>query len=340
MNSVRERLQLPENVATGSGVRIAILDTGVDPDHPDLVHAIDLASSKSFARLSSDILDRHYHGTHIAGIIAGNGAASGGKYKGIAPESHILALKVATDDRMEAGAVADALAAAIEARVDIINYSASFSPAKKVGAPPWIWSHRSLLEDVFEEATSKGILCVVAAGNDGLYYGKSFSSTTNRPGGSSELLTVGATTADDRVSQLSSRGPHLISRYLRAGGVERYDGYIHKEIERRPKPDLVAPGENIIAPLSSHSQQQGLESIVVDERYIPVTGTSQATAVVTGLAACLLQVVRDRKIALGPESASYSQGDVNTRFATAEGWNANGFRGGNSRLARIERSSR
>lgn len=307
MDSVRGRLQLPDNSPVGAKIRIAVIDTGVDPDHPDLVGVVDLAESQSFARLSTDITDRHYHGTHVAGIIAGSGEASHGRFRGVAPGATLLVYKVATRDKMDEGAVAAAIAAAIDARVDIINYSASHSPSQRKGAPPWIWAKRSPLEDAFEQATAAGILCVASAGNDGLYFGKILPSTINRPAGSEHVLTVGNATADDRVSQQSSRGPYLISPTLRSGGVERFDEFLHKDVEKRPKPDVVAPGESIVAPRTSRAEHpEVLDAISHPDHgqyYVPVSGTSQATAVVSGLAALVLEEVRRRKIPLGDSPA-------------------------------------
>lgn len=84
MDQVRAAVLAENPPVDGEGVTVAVLDTGVDPDHPDLVHALDRASSRSFS-FRPDLQDRHGHGTHICGIIAGSGAASAGTYQGIAP---------------------------------------------------------------------------------------------------------------------------------------------------------------------------------------------------------------------------------------------------------------
>jgi len=290
---------LPDDGPSGVGIRVAVLDTGIDLNHPDF-KTVDSVHSQTLASLSVDIVDRCYHGTHVAGVIAGVGAASGGRYRGIAPSAQLIIIKISVRGTGHEGTVAAAIEAAIDAKADIINYSAGYSPRSKQGPPPWVWPARpSASEDMFELAARQGVLCVVAAGNDGPDEG-----SINRPGGIAGVLTVGAIGVHGAILGISSRGPYRVLDTLPSGGVRRFDPLLDRDAAKIAKPDLAAPGEGVVAPRAS-------EAILIDDtdlldpmdpgsRYIKVTGTSQATAVVTGVAACLLQVVREHSVDLGP----------------------------------------
>jgi subtilisin family serine protease len=293
VNRVRRQLNLPETTPTGAGVRIAVLDSGIDAGHSDFQDRIDSAS-RSFS-IVTDLIDRDGHGTHVAGIIGGSGAKSAGYYRGIAPEVTLIAYKIAGGRTgLEANAVA-AIQAALDSGADIINYSHGFSPRARIGEPPWLWSDRyALIEDAFAVAETRGVLCVVAAGNEGPAAG-----SITRPGGLNEVLTVGAVGADGRVSERSSRGPHRTSKDLRPGAVERFDPMLHRDVKAVRKPDIVAPGGAVTAPRSS-ALRGGPDADLHDPDYITMSGTSQATAVVSGLAACILALARTHAIDLGP----------------------------------------
>jgi subtilisin family serine protease len=186
----------------GSGVRVAVLDTGVDTEHPDLRHAIS-SDSRSYVAGTGDIFDYHGHGTHISGIIAGNGAASGGEYRGIAPGVELIVLKVATGYSGFGHDVAAGVQRAVELGVDIINYSGG-TQGYSIGEPPWKWPTKLNVRDkAFAIAAEKGILCVAAAGNEGPRQG-----TTVRPGNLENVLCVGALTLPEmEVANSSARGP-------------------------------------------------------------------------------------------------------------------------------------
>src|SRR5262245_23286747 len=81
---------------TGAGVKVAVLDTGYDPTHPDLAGVV--LASQDFTNSPDGVVDGFGHGTHVASIIAGSGAASAGKYRGVAPDARLLIGKVCTDD--------------------------------------------------------------------------------------------------------------------------------------------------------------------------------------------------------------------------------------------------
>jgi subtilisin family serine protease len=212
---------------TGKGTRVAILDTGIDYSHPDLrkkvVHRIDISGDGD--------LDVDGHGTHVAGIIAGSGETSHGKYKGIAPEASLLNIKVldqngnGRSDDLEAG-----LEEAVNQKADVINMSLGIEPDER---PPWIWpTYYYGFEEAAKNAMDNGVLACIAAGNSG-HLG---SGTINSPGRIDEVLTVGSTTKNNRISSFSSRGPVKIEQSK-------------KEVK---KPDVVAPVEKLTVITIAH----------------------------------------------------------------------------------------
>ena len=287
---VREQLLLQRQASYGAGVRIAVLDTGIDADHPDLAGRLDLDSSRAFT-VVDDLFDRNGHGTHVAGIIVGTGTDSNGVYRGIAPEATVVAYKVAGSQRGLEASAAAAIGFALEAKVDIINFSHGHVP--KVHPPPWIWPAKTnALEDAFLAAHERGVLCVVAAGNAGPYAG-----SVTRPGGLSEVLTVGAVGLNGRVSPASSRGPFRRSASLRQNQTMRYDPQAYPDALVTSKPDVVVPGEQVTSLRSGHVYDQ--DQLDDNPRYVPMSGSSQAAAVATGLAALLLSLSKAHKIDLG-----------------------------------------
>lgn len=185
MDRVREQLLLRDNAPTGRGVRVAVLDSGVDLSHPDLKDAVDLATSAT-TTITDSLDDVCYHGTHVAGVIAGRGVASSGRFRGVAPAAELVVLKINMNGRGSASWAIAAIELALQARVDIINYSVSFSPTgmdSPPGPAPWMWPPSNDLEEAFAEAARQGVLCVVAAGNDGPSH-----ASINSPGGMEEAL--------------------------------------------------------------------------------------------------------------------------------------------------------
>ena len=291
MHRVRRELFLPDDVPFGAGVRVAILDTGIDPNHPDLAGRLDLAASRNFSRID-DLLDRDGHGTHVAGIIAGTGAASNGAYRGIAPHATIVVCKILSRTHgQEMDAVAG-IETALAAGADVINYSHGFAPPMD-HPPPWLWSEATnVLEDAFIEAERRGVLCVVAAGNKGPTL-----ASISRPGGLECVLTVGALGLNGEVYETSGRGPYLRSPSVRPGGWVRFDQPLHTDAVKFKKPDIVLPGAGITSLRSGHAPID--EDGVTDPRYIQMGGTSEATAVATGLAAAMLGLARAHGVDLG-----------------------------------------
>lgn len=307
MNQVRDTLYVPEGLdVDGQGVRVAVLDTGLDPDHPDLQRSLLGNESKSFA-LGKSIVDRVGHGTHVAGIIAGDGTASNGKFRGIAPGVELLIVRVlGANGRGDTDTVAAGVDYAMSQGADIINYSAG-QGGRKVGPPPWKWpSELNIRDTAFREAAEAGVLCVAAAGNNGPERG-----TISRPGMLHGVLCVGSLTRDgDRVVETSSRGPCYIDKSLPVNAVSTV------EMEDEPltdlrKPDVVAPGGDAVEPRGetrriaqminasngpASARSRHAETFLGcvggakgGKYYTRIGGTSQAAAAVSGLAALALQ---------------------------------------------------
>ncbi|WP_395574626.1 S8 family peptidase [Streptomyces sp. BK79] len=236
----------------GKGVRIAVLDTGVDTTHPDLKNQV--VASKNFS-VSPDATDKYGHGTHVASIAAGTGAKAGAKYKGVAPGAELLNGKVLSDDGFgdDSGILAGMEWAAAQG-ADIVNLSLGG------GDTPEIDPLEAQVNKLSEE---KGILFAIAAGNEGEFGDR----TVGSPGSAAAALTVGAVDGKDKLASFSSTGPGL-------------DGAI--------KPDVTAPGVDITAA----SAKGGVIAQEVGEKpagYVTISGTSMATPHVAGAAALLKQ---------------------------------------------------
>lgn len=235
-----------ENGFDGTGVTVAVLDSGYDVEHPDLTEAV--VGSKSFID-GETVQDGHGHGTHVAGTIAGSGAASGGTHKGVAPGADLLVGKVLADDgNGPFSAVILGAEWAIEQGADVISMS--------LGAKT-IASTDPVSETIDALSEESGVLFVIAAGNEG-------RNLLGTPGIANRALTVAATDNQDLVASFSSRGP-------------RSDGAL--------KPEISAPGVGIVAPRASGTGM----GTPVDEYYTGANGTSMATPHVSGVAALLVQ---------------------------------------------------
>ncbi|GAA1393283.1 S8 family serine peptidase [Catellatospora coxensis] len=235
---------------TGVGVKVGVIDTGVDQTHPDLAGRV--AAAENFTA-EPDALDLVGHGTHVASTIAGTAAASDGRFKGMAPGASIYSAKVCTLDGCPESAILAGMTWAAQQGVKVANMS--LGGPDSAGTDP--------IEAALADLTRQyGILFVVAAGNSGL----AGESTINSPGSVDEALTVGAVAKTGELAEFSSRGP-------RAG-----DAGI--------KPDVTAPGVGILAARSSTSDLYPNDE---NPQYASLSGTSMATPHVAGAAALLVQ---------------------------------------------------
>lgn len=201
----------------GKGVKVAVLDTGIDTTHPDLASLV--TESKDFSGTGSTD-DRSGHGTHVAATVAGSGARSGGLYTGVAPGAEILNAKVLDDsgEGSASGIIAGLeWAAAQGAKVANLSLGQTDTP----GDDPVEAAVNAL-------SRSTGMLTVAAAGNDGPGPG-----TLSSPSTAESALSVGAVDGKDRIADFSSTGPTADSAL---------------------KPDLTAPGVDIVSAKAAHGE--------------------------------------------------------------------------------------
>ncbi|MEU1349137.1 S8 family serine peptidase [Streptomyces sp. NPDC005795] len=199
----------------GTGVKVAVLDTGADLDHPDLAGQVD--ASKSFVP-GEDVDDGHGHGTHTASTIAGTGAASDGKEKGAAPGARLLIGKVLSNQG-SSGNDSDVIAGMEWAEAegaDIVSMSLG-TPGGSDGDDPMSQAVNTL-------SANGGPLFVIAAGN------AYDPGTVGSPGSAASALTVAAVDRNDRRADFSSQGPLTGTHRL--------------------KPDVSAPGVDVTAAAS------------------------------------------------------------------------------------------
>lgn len=252
----------------GKGVGIAILDTGIYP-HPDLTLPSNrIKAFKDLVNYRSQPYDDNGHGTHCAGDAAGNGYKSKGKYRGPAPEANLIGVKVL--NRQGAGKVSTILAGIEWCIKNKVKYNIRIL-SMSLGARAFVSYREDPLCRAVHKAWDAGLCVCAAAGNDG-----PDGKTVNSPGIDPAVITVGAlddkktfSLKDDSIAYFSSRGPTL-------------DG--------RVKPDLVAPGSNIIALRAPDSTiDKYNRKSRVGLWYISLSGTSMATPVCAGVAALILQ---------------------------------------------------
>jgi serine protease AprX len=290
----------------GTGVGVAIIDSGVY-QHDDLQKSNNSGSrivySESFIPGDTSTNDAFGHGTHVAGIVAGNGHDSQSgyaeQYLGIAPNAKIINLRVlngngAGSDSQVIAAIERAIQLRSTYNIRVINLS--------LGRPIFESYTLDPLCQAVEAAWQSGIVVVVAAGNTGRSNAGGISGygTIQAPGNDPNVITVGATNTngtptrlDDTIASYSSKGPTLFDHVV--------------------KPDLVAPGNRIVSLLAPGSYMAanystltlspstpliscalsalGLNICTSDSspKYVRLSGTSMATPVVSAAAALMIQ---------------------------------------------------
>ncbi|MEV6166036.1 S8 family serine peptidase [Streptomyces sp. NPDC052052] len=196
----------------GKGTKVAVLDTGVDAEHPDLKGRV--VAAENFTN-SKGPDDNHGHGTHTISTVGGSGAASDGKKKGVAPGADLISGKVLNDsgDGAESWIIAG-MQWAVDQKADVVSMSLGSATPTDCTDPMSVAAEQL--------AQNEGTLFVVAAGNSGPTL-----NTVSSPGCAPSVLTVGAVDRNDDTAQFSSRGPAIESHTL--------------------KPEIAAPGVGISA---------------------------------------------------------------------------------------------
>jgi subtilisin family serine protease len=237
---------------TGTGITVAVIDSGIDVTHPDLVGKV--IASQDFTGDGQGTIDVEGHGTHVAGIIAGTGAASAGRFQGVAPDAQLINARVCEATGCPDSAILAGMEwAAVDQNAKIINMS--LGGPDSPGLDPIELAVDQLSAD-------RGALFVIAAGNAGI---GATLHTIESPGSADAALTVGAVDANDQRAVFSSVGPRLGDEAI--------------------KPDITAPGVDIIS-ARAHNILLGTP---FDANYTILSGTSMSTPHVAGAAALLLQ---------------------------------------------------
>jgi serine protease AprX len=275
----------------GAGIGVAVIDSGI-ANVPDIT-AKNIVYSQDFTGLGS-AADQYGHGTHVTGILAGNGSKSTGStysytFSGIAPQVSLINLRVlgangeGTDSEVIA-AIQEAISLKSKYNIRVINLS--------LGRPVWESYKVDPLCQAVEQAWKAGIVVVVAAGN----YGRDNNAGTNgygtitAPGNDPYVITVGAMNTLGN----SNRTSHVIASYS-SKGPTLFDGVV--------KPDIVAPGNLIVSvyfPTSilnkDYPQFETPQAVYVDGPqtaqsgyYFSLSGTSMATPQVSATAALMLE---------------------------------------------------
>ena len=300
------------HTASRGGMAVAIIDSGIAP-HADLPLSR-IRAYKDFVTGGTTPVDKCGHGTHVAGIVAGSGAHSNGAYAGIAPDVDIVALRVLGDDC--SGNTSDVIDALewiarhhATYHIKVVNISLGHAVLESIFTDP--------LVQAVERLSRKGVAVVTAAGNKGI------NPATGNPGyggvgvpcNAPSAICVGSVDtkgspefADDAVSDSSSRGP------------TRFD--------LLAKPDLIAPGVNIVSLAAKGSRlfqefpELRLAGSHGKSEYFTLSGTSMASPAVAAAAVLLLRqnkqlAVNTLKVALQFTSRLLPLTDVLTQGAGA-----------------------
>jgi subtilisin len=180
----------------GDGIKVAIIDTGIDWNHPDL--AANYKGGYDFANDDADPMDDNGHGTHVAGIVAASDNNNG--VIGVAPKAYLYAVKVLNSS---GSGTEDDIAAGIQWCIDNGIQIISMSLGYRYYSLPW-WPQPLLVKQACDAAYNSGLLVVAAAGNDG---SRSVRDTVGYPARYDSVIAVGATDSSDKRPYWSSTGP-------------------------------------------------------------------------------------------------------------------------------------
>ena len=268
---------------TGKGVLVAILDTGINYEHPDLAdHLWDGgAEYPNHGYNSYDnntiTIDTRGHGSHCAGIICGDG--HGNKHTGVAPDVTLMCIKALSDEgSANANSICSGMEFAVEHGADVLSMSLGIKNASE--------ADKTMLRNTCVNTLEAGVIASVAAGNEGeSQNGNPIPDNVRVPGscpapwihpdqqinagGTSCVVSVGAVDKKDKIASISSRGPVTWQN-------TSYADYPYEPGIGLIRPDICAPGKDITS--LSHE----------GEGYTTMTGTSQAAPCVAGVISLML----------------------------------------------------
>ncbi len=255
---------LHENGITGQGIGVAIIDSGIG-EHKDLVERV-------YSSADYGLGDAYGHGTHVSGIAGGNGYVSQGQYIGVAPQANFISLGVSDAQGMAYESdVVYAMQWVFENKaaynIRVVNLSLNSTVEDSY--------HNSPIPAAAEILWFNDIVVVASVGNTGA--GGEYNTACTSPANDPFIITVGASdekgtlsTSDDIIANFSAYGT-------------TFDGH--------ERPDLIAPGYNIVSALSPDStwDDDYPERVGISGQYIRLSGTSMSAPMVTGVVALLLQ---------------------------------------------------
>lgn len=316
---------LPPACLTGNGIRIGIIDTGVDYNHPDLGGCFGpgckVEGGYDFGDNDNDPMDKVGHGTHVASIAAGNGTL-----KGLAPDAKIFAYKVWSDNSGTSflDKVLDALERTVDPNMDGKFFDRLNVVNMSIGFEDIVASPTDPLAIAVDNAVQNGVVVVVSAGNSGPQ-----KSSISSPGVSQKAITVGASykknyaefgqdtnTVTGQPSFFSSRGP---VKWVDNSGQEQV----------MIKPDILAPGAIICAARHDNIFPPGTHQYYfpcIDEQHVQIAGTSMSSPEVAGIAALLLsakpvtpqkvkEIIKNTGVTAGKEPFIEGNGNIDALAA-------------------------
>ena len=300
-NIVSESIQADiahENGFTGEGIKIAVIDTGVDESHPMIVDALD----KSVSMVGDQLTDGNGHGTHVAGIALGRPVESpmfDEKIHGVAPDSSLISIKVLSNDGAGSmSSVIKGMEKAVELGADVINMSLGTN-FDNAGMSP-----DARMADTISDRYN--IPCVIAAGNNFL------NGTVGSPGSARQAITIASVAMfkpmPDIISTFSSKGPTS---------------------DLRIKPTFASYGGNLLHNHKEliYSSTSGKMAAAAGSQYVGLMGTSMACPSVAGAVALLMQAgvernITDIKNLIAYTTKSRHPQNIFTGYGVIDVWNA------------------
>jgi serine protease AprX len=273
-----EVTQFDDVIKTGAGIRIGVLDTGIDVGHNSMDHLVDgnndngeLVGFRDFISGVTGVenaYDDNGHGTHVVGIMGARGSSVGDRIlyggidlKGASPEARFFVAKVCAEDGCPDSAISDGISWMQANNVDVISMS--------LGGEKFPITIGDRVRTAVNAAIDDGIVVVASAGNDGPN-----NEDVDEPADIEGVIAVGAIEKGEVIWRGSSRGSNDGNNACR-GSIPAFGAQIGR-CEPHMKPEIVAPGVEIL-------------SAWIDGSYVKATGTSQAAPFVASAVALMLQ---------------------------------------------------